>query len=180
MLTSNLSARLSSVDGMEPAQIVAIVVAVIAALASITGARFARSSAKHAQESARLVNGVNQRVAALDRDADELRAAYKEAVNAVANFQSAELAIPAGASLEVLAACKGASFELQEVALRLQEEIGNVMGEYSSSREGFGEDMRALRLGYRSSQQSIAIERLSFFERSESELTPRWFRFIPN
>lgn len=151
---------------------IAVMVAVISSLAalvtSLIAARASRTSARHVRDGVERVNSVNQRIAALDRDAEELRDAYKAAVSAMANFRSQDAGREAMASLEVLSTCRATDDDLEEVATRLQKSVTLLM--QSGATENAGDDMRFLRTSYRRVQRDIARDRAEYFERSMSEL----------
>lgn len=147
---------------------VAIVVAVIAAGASLLAARASARSALRAQASSERVNGVNQRIAALDRDAEELRDAYKRVAVAWSAVRGSAGAVALAAEVEVLRACRATDDELDLVASRIADFVSR--GVQTGDSQGFGEVVDALRVAYRRCQSVIAEERDDFFTRSLTDL----------
>lgn len=141
-----------------------IIVAVIAAAASLLAAR---ASAKSAVRSER-VNGVNQRIAALDRDAEELREAYKRVASAWSTARGSAGAVALAAELEVLRACRASNERLDKEATKLAEFVSR--GVQTGNSVGFSKVVDDLRAAYRHCQGAIAEEREDFFTRDLSEL----------
>ncbi|MBF4634752.1 hypothetical protein ITJ38_10100 [Agreia pratensis] len=99
-----------------------LVVAIVAAVASLLAAGFAFRSARDARASANRINSRNHRVAALDRDASELREAFKEVLEATTTPQSGHTwwAIKVISATEILPSCRASTDELEEASLGLQ------------------------------------------------------------
>lgn len=147
---------------------VPIVVAVIAAAASLLAARASAKSAVRAQRSSERVNGVNQRIAALDRDAEELREAYKRVAIAWSTARGSEGAVALAAELEVLRACRASDDRLDAEASKMTDFVNR--GVQTGSSAGFSKVVEGLRAAYRHCQGVIAAEREEFFTRNLSEL----------
>lgn len=161
---------------MDITVIVALVGSGIAALASITAALFSRASAKHARISAERVNGVNQRIAALDQDSQELRDAYKQVTLAWATSRGKAGAVALAADLEVLRACRASDDSLGVRAVEMADFVGR--GTITGDSSGFDVVVTNLRTEYRRCQNKIADDRESFFTRTERDLDPWWSRFL--
>lgn len=153
---------------MDAGLYVPIIVAVIAAAASLLAARASAKSAVRAQRSSERVNGVNQRIAALDRDAEELREAYKRVASAWSTARGSAGAVALNAELEVLRACRASNERLDEEATRLAEFVSR--GVQTGNSVGFSKVVDDLRAAYRHCQGAIAEEREDFFTRDLSEL----------
>src|SRR5690606_29149260 len=120
-----------------------IAIAIIAAVASVLGAVLAGRSARQARRSAEVINSRNHQIAMLDRDAEELRAAYMMTVERVGT--------PAGrthylgavvAACELLMACRAADDTLRQSA----EALGDAVN--ANTADKLGEVMRELREAY--------------------------------
>jgi hypothetical protein len=148
---------------MEAGLYVSIAVAVIAAIASFAAARSSASSAARSQRSAERVNGVNQRIAALDRDAEELREAYKNVASAWSTARGPAGAVALAAELEVLRACRASDDRLAAEAATLADFVGR--GVQTGNSVGFGKVVDDLRSAYRHCQDVVAEQREDFFTR---------------
>lgn len=100
----------------------ALVVAIVAAVASLLGAGFAYRSARDARASANRINSRNHRVAALDRDASELREAFRGVLEATTTPQDGHTwwAVKVISATEILPSCRASTGELEEASLGLQ------------------------------------------------------------
>lgn len=144
---------------------ISLIVALIAALASLSGAVMAFIAARHAQQSAQQINNLNLDIARLDKNADELRDAYKALTESMGarSLTSDQGAMIAGAAA-ALAGCLGASEELRKACENVENDVEIV---YKLSRQ-FPEKLadslhttppKALRDAYYECQQRIAAER---------------------
>lgn len=147
---------------------VPIVVAVIAAAASLLAARASAKSAVRAQRSSERVNGVNQRIAALDRDAEELRGAYKQVATAWSTARGSAGAVGLAAELEVLRACRASDDRLDAEATKMADFVNSAV--QTGNSIDFSKAVEGLRAAYRHCQSVIAEEREHFFTRDLSEL----------
>lgn len=147
---------------------VPIVVAVIAAAASLLAAWASAKSAARAQRSSERVNGVNQRIAALDRDAEELREAYKRVAIAWSTARGSAGAVALAAELEVLRACRASDDRLDAAASEMADFVNR--GVQTGDSMGFSGMVEGLRAAYRHCQSVIAMDREDFFTRDLNEL----------
>lgn len=148
----------------------ALVVAIIAAAASLVSAFVSWRSAKSSSLSARQALSVNHQVAAIDRDADELRTAFQLVAEKMSVYGEgpASMTWVGGVigALESLIACRAADVKVEERALALQNQIianyklrGKIRTEAS---EPVGNaSLKDVRAAYKGCQEALEAKRQS-------------------
>ena len=126
----------------------AIVIAFLGAAASLGAAFWAYRSAKGARDSADEIYSKNHQISVIDRDADELQAAYVALVEALADTGAAE------GEFEVLMGCRRSDNGIEQAALSYREAL------HDGSGEGYKDHWRKeLRFHYARIQANLADQR---------------------
>lgn len=137
--------------------------AVLAAVVSILGAVTAAHSARQARQEARSVTTLNHNVAALDRQAEQLREDYRALVKAIGEIKGASDIGAIMAAGELLRSHPQASFPLTVAIGKLIEKLGAAFE--SGQMEKVDDVIASIRDGFRHSLAEI--------ERTRTELLTR-------
>lgn len=125
----------------------------LAMIVSIVAAVMAFRSARRAEQEARSVTTLNHKVAALDRQAEQLREDYRALVKAIGEIKGASDIGPIMAAGELLRAHPRATFPLSEAIGKLIEKLGAA---FESGQMGGADDLIAsIRGGFRDSLAEI-------------------------
>lgn len=138
--------------------------AVLAAVVSILGAVMAYLSARRAALEARSITTLNHKVAALDRQAEQMREDYHSLMKAIGDFRSGKDVGSIMAAGEVLSAHSRASEPLSDA---IQSLAGHLVGKTST---GLDDDIAGIRMGYRESMADIERSRFDLLSKSESSV----------
>lgn len=147
----------------------ALLVAIIAAAASLISALVSWRSAKSSSVSAHRALSVNHQVAAIDRDADELRNAFQLVAERLGTYGDgpASMTFTGGVvgALESLIACRAADAEIEKTALGLQNQV---LASYRALRKGLGAgtvpgdtSLKDVRTAYKGCQKALEAKRQS-------------------
>ncbi|MFJ6155759.1 hypothetical protein ACIQF8_20245 [Pseudarthrobacter sp. NPDC092184] len=139
----------------------ALVVAIIAAAASVVSAAVAALSARSSRLSANHALSVNHHVASVDRDAEELREAFKLVMDRFSTYDVASVADLKAmmGALEGLMGCRGASKELEGCGHEFQMNLAG--RKFGANEVG----IKQLRKAYTACQDELQAKRDSILER---------------
>jgi gas vesicle protein len=133
--------------------------AAIAAITSIVAAVLAYLSAQRAAREARSVTTLNHKIAAIDKEAEQMRDDYRDLMKALGDRRIAKDSGSIMAAGEVLRSHSRASEPLSEAIQRLANHLaGSPMELY--------DDVVSIRTGYRESMADIEPSRLDLLSES--------------
>lgn len=149
---------------MSAGAIVTIIVAVIAAVASVTGAIVAYRAAGRAANSSQQIARESHGVTAIDRQSDELRAAFDSFVEAFAQARDLDKQLLVTARLDQVAACVGSTQQLRFACVSLNDSIRAQVTVHQEIALVFGpptfaSKMQDLSTEYRNAQMALADRR---------------------
>lgn len=127
--------------------------AALAAVVSILAAGMAFLSARRAEREARSVTTLNHKIAALDRQAEQLNEDYRRLMKAIGGIKGASDVGPIMAAGELLRAHPRASAPLSEAIGKLIDRVAASLE--SGQIEGVDDLIASIREGYRESLAEI-------------------------
>lgn len=133
----------------------ALLIAIIAAAASLTSAIVSGRSARSARLSASKTLNVNHKVAAIDRDSDELRNAFQAVAERLGTHGGSGQAYVGSVlgALESLMACRAADDEIEKYASMLQNQVA------SRSAAEAAVSIKDVRIAYTACQKALEATR---------------------
>jgi outer membrane murein-binding lipoprotein Lpp len=145
--------------------------AALAAVVSILGAAMATFSARRAEQEARSVTTLNHKVAALDRQAEQLREDYRALVKAIGDIKGTGDIGAIMAAGELLRAHPQASFPLTVAIGKLIEKLGAAFE--SGQLRGADDLVAGIRGGFRHSLAEIDRTRTELLDTTAASIGAR-------